>query len=131
MGDRAEACTAVEWRGRRYDARAMTEEIVGCKWSMSVLDAVRSGVTRPGEIERHCHGISTKILNERLHKMLAFGIIKRIEYGAKRQHVEYHMTPRGHQFLRVLAEIEALQSTLDAEVQPATSAGGLRVPGSA
>lgn len=92
----------------------MTEEIVGCKWSLSVLGAVRDGITRPGEIERQCAGLSTKVLNERLSKLVAFGILERVEYDIKRQHVEYHLTTRGQQFMRVLGEIDALQRSIDA-----------------
>jgi DNA-binding HxlR family transcriptional regulator len=108
--------TGAMWRGKCYDARAMTEEIVGCKWSLRVLGAVRDGVTRPGEIERCCAGISTKVLNERLGKSLAFGILERIAFDDKRQRVEYHLTVRGRQFLRVIAEIEALQMSINTPV---------------
>ena len=42
------------------------EDVVGCKWSVSVLLAVGEGVNRPGALERHIEGISTKVLSERL-----------------------------------------------------------------
>ncbi len=103
----------VTWRGKCYDARAMVEEIVGCKWSLSVIEAVRNGVTRPGMIERFCAGISSKVLNERLGKLLAFGVLQRVAFDAKRQHVEYHLTPRGEQLLRVLDEIQQLQAHIE------------------
>jgi DNA-binding HxlR family transcriptional regulator len=86
---------------------------LGCKWSLRVISAVRDDVTRPSEIERYCEGISTKVLNERFHKLIAFGVLERIELGAKRQHVEYRLTARGAQLLRVLGEIDALQTRIE------------------
>lgn len=99
----------------------MTEEIVGCKWSLSVLGALRDGLLRPAEIERYCTGISTKVLNERLNKLLAFGIVQRIEFDPKRQRVEYHLTQRGQQFLRVLDEIDAIQKGIEQKEDRSTA----------
>jgi len=42
------------------------EDVVGCRWSVSVLMAKQDGVARPGALERHIAGISTKVLSERL-----------------------------------------------------------------
>ena len=42
----------------------MVEDIVGCKWSLSVINAGKSDIVRPGEIQRAIDGISTKVLNE-------------------------------------------------------------------
>lgn len=55
------------------------EDVIGCKWSSSVVAAVAGEVTRPGELERFIPGISTKILNERLRKLVAFGVLTRTE----------------------------------------------------
>ena len=44
----------------------MVEDIVGVKWSLAVLGAVRGGVVRPGAIEHAIEGLSKKVLNERL-----------------------------------------------------------------
>lgn len=91
----------------------MVESIVGCKWSLSVLGAIRSGVHRPGELERACAGISTKVLNERLRKMLRFGIVERENFGEVPPRVEYRLTPFGRRFVRLLDEIDRLQEHVD------------------
>jgi DNA-binding HxlR family transcriptional regulator len=88
---------------------AMTESIVGCKWSLQVLAAVRGGVHRPGELERACEGISTKVLGERLRKLCRFEILSRYSYPEIPPRVEYHFTPFGERFLVLLDEIERLQ----------------------
>ena len=53
----------------------MVEDIVGCKWSLAVLGAVRGGVCRPGAMEHAIDGLSKKVLNERLAKLVRFGIL--------------------------------------------------------
>jgi DNA-binding HxlR family transcriptional regulator len=55
------------------------EDVVGCKWSAAVLAAIGRGVSRPGQLERFIPGISTKILNERLRKLVDYRLITRTE----------------------------------------------------
>ena len=59
---------------------AMVEGIVGCKWALSLLDHLEQGVRRPGELQRRVDGLSTKVMNERLRKMVRFGILARTEF---------------------------------------------------
>jgi len=90
----------------------MVTSIVGCKWSLQVLGAVRDGVHRPGELERACAGISTKVLAERLKKLTAFGILERRAFGEVPPRVEYSFTPFGLRFLALLDEVDRLQAEL-------------------
>ena len=57
------------------------EDVVGYKWSVAVLQAVAAGVTRPGTLERHIAGISTKVLFERLRKLTAYGVLSKLVYA--------------------------------------------------
>lgn len=91
----------------------MVESIVGCKWSMDVLAAVRGGVHRPGALERACRGISTKVLNERLRKLMRFGIVERKVFPVTPPRVEYHFTAFGTKFLSVVDAVEVLQAEVD------------------
>ena len=95
------------------DVAAMLESVVGCKWSMGVLAAIRSGVCRPGALERACAGISTKVLNERLRKLVRFGVVERKVFPDVPPRVEYHFTPFGREFLAVVDSVEQLQRRLD------------------
>ena len=96
----------------------MVESIVGCKWSLSVLALVRAGVHRPGELERRCEGISTKVLNERLRKLTRFNILARESFPELPPRVEYTFTPFGERFLGVLDAIERLQAEVE-DLRPA------------
>jgi DNA-binding HxlR family transcriptional regulator len=91
----------------------MVEEIVGCKWSLAVLGAVRGGVCRPGAIEHSIERLSKKVLNERLAKLVRFGILEKQSFEESVPRVEYRLTPFGRKFCVILDSIDALRSELE------------------
>jgi len=90
----------------------MVEDIVGCKWSLCVLDLVNRGIVRPGAMQKSIRGLSTKVLNERLRKLTRFGILSRQVYAEVPPRVEYELTPFGRRFTRLLEDIDALEQSL-------------------
>jgi DNA-binding HxlR family transcriptional regulator len=97
---------------RRADASVMgmVENIVGCKWSLTVLSLVRSGVHRPGAMEHAVEGLSAKVLNERLKKLVRFGILTKKSYAEIPPRVEYTLTAFGRKFSGLIEQIETLES---------------------
>jgi DNA-binding HxlR family transcriptional regulator len=87
----------------------MVEDIIGCKWSLAVLGAVRGGVNRPGALENAIEGVSKKVLNERLSKLVRFGILEKQAYPEIPPRVEYRLSEFGTKFCGVLDGIDALQ----------------------
>ncbi|ATC64888.1 transcriptional regulator [Nibricoccus aquaticus] len=85
------------------------EDVVGCKWSAAVVGALQRGVNRPGKLERYIPGISTKVLTERLRKLLDYGLITREEHAGAVQHVEYALTPTGKKLARIIEQLHELQ----------------------
>lgn len=90
-------------------ALRMVEDIVGCKWSLTVLDLIRSGVTRPGKMERNVEGLSTKVLNERLRKLVRYRIVEKTIFPESPPRVEYTLTEFGAKFVVILDAISALE----------------------
>lgn len=84
------------------------EDVVGCKWSAAVLAAIGRGVTRPGQLERFIPGISTKILNERLRKLVDFKLITRTEIAGKVPRTEYALTATGAKLTAIIESIRDL-----------------------
>lgn len=84
------------------------EDVIGCKWSVSVVAAVAQGVKRPGELERFIPGISTKVLNERLRKLMAFGILVRTEHAGLPARVDYDLSPSGKKLAKIVKQIRDL-----------------------
>jgi DNA-binding HxlR family transcriptional regulator len=94
---------------------AMVEDIIGCKWSLHVLHLVRHGVNRPGAMQKSVEGLTTKVLNERLRKLMRFGILEKRTFAEVPPHVEYRMTRFGERFSDLLDDIEKLQKSVDSK----------------
>ena len=91
----------------------MVETIYGCKWSLTVYQLLANGINRPGEMVRAVEGLSTKVLNECLKKNVEFGILDKVVFNELPPRVEYHVTPFGGKFLRILDELEKLQQEIE------------------
>lgn len=98
---------------KNIDAKGMVEDIVGCKWSLRVIDLIQSGVVRPGEMVRSTEGLTTKVLNERLAKMLRYGLLEKVQHPVIPPKVEYRFTKRGDQFVDIVKKINSLQVDID------------------
>lgn len=93
---------------------AAVESIVGCKWSMRLLQLCSEDQQRPSALLRACPGLSAKVMNERLQKLMRFGILERTVHGEKPPiEVIYSLTPFGRQFTRIIDEVRRLQDALD------------------
>ena len=93
--------------GERNSYRRL-EDVVGCKWSSAVLAAIGRGVQRPGQLERFIPGISTKVLNERLRKLLDYQLISRTEFRGRILRVEYELTATGKKLAHIIEQIRDL-----------------------
>lgn len=98
----------------RHDVAAVVENVVGCKWSVRLLQLCAEDHRRPSAFLRACPGLSAKVMNERLRKMTGLGILKRTVFGEKPPvEVEYRLTPFGCRFMRILEEVRRLQDAVD------------------
>jgi len=100
-------------------AYAQLEDVVGCKWSVSVLQAVAVGVSRPGVLERHVHGISTKVLSERLRKLTVYGLLAKHVYAEVPPRTEYSLTQNGQKLLSIIGQIRLLDDEIRSAEQGA------------
>lgn len=92
--------------------KRMVENILKCKWSLSVLHLVKSGIKRPGAMERSTEGLTTKVLNERLRKLVRFGILRKTAYPETPPRVEYDLTEFGMKFVGLLDVIDELENDI-------------------
>jgi len=91
------------------------EEVIGCKWSVSVLKAVADDVTRPGKLERHIEGISKKVLSERLRKLTDYGLLQKHAYAEVPPRTEYSLTENGKKLICIIDQVK----TLDMQIKNA------------
>ncbi len=103
----------VEERAASTRISALVENVIGCKWTLHVLAQVRAGITRPGRLVRTADGLTTKVLNERLTKLVRFGVLEKISYPEVPPRVEYRLTPLGERLNGILDAIDALQQDID------------------
>jgi len=84
------------------------ESIIGCKWSLLVFTAMASGKKRPGEIRKSIPGLSEKVLNERLKKLVRFEMAQRKIFPEIPPRVEYTLAKKGKKILNILRSINRL-----------------------
>ncbi len=97
----------------RIDVAEMLEGVLGCKWTVRLLCTIAQASARPSELLRAHPGLSAKVMNERLRKLLRYAIIRREVFGDKPPvEVVYSLAPFGERFTRLLTEIERLQDEL-------------------
>lgn len=90
-------------------------EVIGCKWSVSVLKAIADNVTRPGKLERHIEGISKKVLSERLRKLTDYGLLQKNAFAEVPPRTEYSLTENGKKLICIIDQVK----TLDMEIKNA------------
>lgn len=89
------------------------EDVIGCKWSAAIVGALARGVQRPGELERYIPGISRKVLNERLRRLLDYQLISRTVHDGRPPRVDYALTEPGRRVAQLIEELQALNRELE------------------
>lgn len=97
---------------KKYDVKFLVEDIVGCKWSMSILDMIDKGINRPGAMVREQDGLTTKVLNERLRKLQRYQVLDKLEHPEVPPRVEYVYTEFGKKFLDIVKAIRKLENEM-------------------
>lgn len=100
---------------KRTSAAAMMESVFACKWSARILNLIGHGVNRPGAITGAMSGLSTKVMNDCLRRLIDFKLLERMSYPEIPPRVEYKLTDFGVRFVEILDKVEELQSGIDRE----------------
>ncbi len=82
-------------------------EIIGKKWSAGIMLAAVRGATRFVEYRALVHGISDRLLNQRLKELEAEGLIERTVVPTTPVLVQYRPTERGRSLMRALQPLVA------------------------
>ena len=86
------------------------EDVIGCKWSVSVLLAIEAGINRPGMLERHIDGISAKVLSEHLRKLTVYGLLEKHSFAEIPPRTEYTLTVLGKKLISIIQQIHELDA---------------------
>jgi len=88
-----------------YCGLEATLDVIGGKWKVLILWALRSEAQRFGELRRLVEGISEKMLIQHLKEMQADGIVTRQDFREVPPRVEYALTPFGKSLYAALAPL--------------------------
>lgn len=80
-------------------------EVLHCKWTLAVLDAIDRGSARPSAIKDALPGLSDKVLSERLRKLERYGVLEREAFAEIPPRVEYSLTDQGRELAELVRKI--------------------------
>jgi len=80
--------------------------LIGGKWSMLILCALRDGPRRTHDLKRRLEGVSAKMLTQTLRELERHGIVHREDFGEVPPRVEYRLTPLGRSLAGLVISIE-------------------------
>jgi DNA-binding HxlR family transcriptional regulator len=86
------------------------EDCLGCKWTIPILISISEGFNRPGILLKTNQGLSTKVLNECLGRLIEYKIIQKFTYPEIPPRVEYCLTDFGQEIIDILIKIRQLQN---------------------
>ena len=95
--------------------RRIVETVFACKWSLSILVQIQNGINRPGAIWRSIEGLSPKVMNFCLGKLLEFDILEKESFPEIPPRVEYRFTPFGLRFMALFDLLEDLAEAFDTD----------------
>lgn len=70
-------------------------EIIGRRWSGSIIRSMLAGASRFSEILAAVPGLSDRLLSERLKQLELEGIVQRTVMPSTPVRIEYHLTEKG------------------------------------
>jgi len=82
--------------------------VIGGKWKVLILRELFDGARRHSQLCKALPGISQKVLTAQLRELELDGAVQRRDFGTKRPHVEYSLTPFGEKLRRLILEMHDL-----------------------
>jgi DNA-binding HxlR family transcriptional regulator len=82
-------------------------DLLGSRWTLTIVYAAHSGATRFNELKAAVGPIPPRTLVARLGELEAAGIVERVVVDARPPQVEYRLTAEGHRLEALLAALTA------------------------
>ncbi|NJL84042.1 MAG: winged helix-turn-helix transcriptional regulator [Chloroflexaceae bacterium] len=98
----------------------MFEDCLGCKWTIALLAAIRCGTHRPSALLKTQIGLTGKVLNDCLTRLIQYGILQKVSYPEIPPRVEYHLTAFGQEFAEILDRLATRQHPWPGDRPPPT-----------
>ena len=92
----------------------MLLDVISCKWSHTLLTLIAENVTRPGEIQARVNGLSIKVMNQSLMRLVSYRMLTKEAFNEVPPRVEYRLTPLGKAALNLLNDAHSLRKEYEA-----------------
>jgi DNA-binding HxlR family transcriptional regulator len=96
---------AMEERARVCPLFHRAIELVGKRWTGAIIRALMDGPRRFGELLDSVPGLHDRLLSERLKELEGEGIVARRVYPETPVKIEYQLTPKGRDLVKVVREM--------------------------
>ncbi|BFU41786.1 winged helix-turn-helix transcriptional regulator [Krasilnikovia sp. MM14-A1004] len=106
-------------------------EMIGSKWTVLIVPALREGPLRFGELRRRLDGITQKSLTHALRTLERDGLVTRTQYPTIPPRVEYALTDLGLRAVALLGGVRDWAEANLADVLDARAAFDARAAGQA
>ena len=80
----------------------VTVDVIEGKWKPIIVNALKQGTLRFGQLRRHVPEATRKVLTEQLRELEEDRITTRKTFGQRWERVEYSLTPYGRTLVPVL-----------------------------
>jgi DNA-binding HxlR family transcriptional regulator len=81
-------------------------ELIGDKWALLVMPALKDGPKRNCELMRLVEGVSQKMLTQTLRQLEEAGLVRRNVFDVVPPHVEYELTELGRSLGQALKGLD-------------------------
>jgi DNA-binding HxlR family transcriptional regulator len=81
-------------------------KVLGGKWKAWIIECLRHGVKRPGELHKEMDVVSPRVISLHLRELEDYGIISKKVYAELPLKVEYYLTEVGLSLLPIMTHLE-------------------------
>lgn len=99
---------------------ATVQKIFSGKWAIVVLNELRRGTLRFGQLQQRLPQVTQATLTKQLRQLEQYGLINRHVYAEVPPKVEYCLSDLGREFLPVLEQFEIFGNKYIAQTQALT-----------
>ncbi len=80
-------------------------DVTGDRWTLSIAMQLASGHKRPVQLQRELTGLSSAVLDRRLRRMVACGLLRRRRFREMPPRVEVELTEAGRALVPIAKEL--------------------------
>ena len=93
-------------------------DLIGSRWTATILFVIGDGVQRYGELQRHILDVTKQMLTQTLRTLEGDGLLARTAHPVVPPKKEYRLTPLGLLFLEPIATLAEWANSHQEDIKP-------------